>query len=149
MYYNFIPSSYYPFVHANRMAIYYYDCAFNAMVYGRWIEDSTWMDNEKNSLFVYDLKAIFHTGTIVVLIYLRIFVFFFRYIKNNFRTARPNPAHFVTIVFLFINILYITLVVNGAEYGETQRYRYMTEPSLFILLGAMIAAYGNSSEKNR
>lgn len=150
-YYYFIPSSYYPFVHVNRMSIYYYERAYNALIYGRWLDTIDRPQNSGEDKWFDPLELLLNTGTIVALSYGSIVLFYSWYAWISYKT-HSGAAVYATIVFLLINIVFITFVSNITEYGENQRYRYETEPSAFVLVGVMIgnmmSQYKKSKEKN-
>ena len=49
-----------------------------------------------------------------------------------------DPAGRITLLFLCFNILYVALLGNALEVGENNRFRFVTDPSSFVLLGVVI-----------
>jgi len=135
----FLPSNYYSFLHANRVAIKAYARAYNALVYGQWFEKEEEWNRVTQATAAGIFRSFFHVGSVIVVAYAGVLVYFGLYIGRNHKTLRQDPAYGLPLLVLFFNLVYISLAVNSTELGENQRYRYMTEPSAFVLLGVMIS----------
>lgn len=138
LYTYFLPSNYYSFLHANRVAMKTYARSYNALVYGQWFETEEEWHGVTQATAAGIFRSFFHVGSVIVAAYVGVMVYFGLYIGRNHKTLRRDPAYGLPLLVLFFNLFYITLAVNTTELGENQRYRYMTEPSAFILLGVMI-----------
>ena len=61
-----------------------------------------------------------------------------RLLLKAFKRKPINIPFVLTIGFLLINIMYVTVVGNFLEVGENQRFRFNIDPFLLILLGLFV-----------
>jgi hypothetical protein len=45
----------------------------------------------------------------------------------------------LTVLFLWFNILYVTLISNAFEVGENNRFRFVVDPSILVLVGVVLS----------
>lgn len=53
------------------------------------------------------------------------------------RRPGPIPAADAVLMFLWLNLLYVTVIGNAVEIGENQRFRYLINPLLTAMLAAI------------
>ncbi len=141
----FLPSNYYIFIHANRMKINFYDRIYNIIVYGQFLERFDPMDfNYTKSIIIHGFKMLLHCGIFIFAAYCLIFWYSISYLIKC--SNERNSAKYAVILFIILNMTYITLVCNAMEFGENQRYRFLTEPMAFVLIGVMLNDYRKRTE---
>lgn len=106
-----------PFLRMNRDRILGYNRAFDRIVYGKFGPDGQigW----------------FSLAGIPLLL-----LFSIRQIGKAERNH--DPATKVTLLFITLNVLYVTFVGNALEVGDNNRYRFETEPFFYVLFGIFV-----------
>ena len=74
-------------------------------------------------LFGFILSLVYSTKSIIISI-----------LNKNF-----IPSYHGTILFIISNIIFVTLCANLLEVGENNRFRYMIEPYICIILALIIS----------
>ncbi len=123
-----IPASSYSFLKNNRDCISYLDRAYNLVLFGQF---------DYEDVFAED-RTFFNSGLFIMLGYLFLIVYGFILIKRSLSRRTVNPTDVITVLFLWFNIVYITLLGNAFELGENNRFRFLTEPAAVVLLGLAI-----------
>lgn len=132
----FIPSGQYAAFRGNKKYIEYMDRFYNVIFYGQLLYkiDSS---IEKGDVRYYT-QRFFNMGLFIVLILL-ISIFYGLYsIIKAFSEKTPDLPFALTVLFLWINIMYITLVGNFFELGENNRFRFMIDPFLLVIFGLFL-----------
>jgi len=132
-FYYFLPSGDPLFFTDNWAHIRNYDRVFNLLVYGRLLTDDRIRLREEGLV-----RKLFNTGIFMVLGYsFLIFYGLFLIIKGL--KGKPKDWSFLlTILFIWLNILYVTLIGNAFEVGENNRFRFLIDPFFIILLGVFL-----------
>jgi hypothetical protein len=118
-----LPSSDYSFLEGNRKHIQLLDRFYNIVFCGQ-------LDRNRKNVLSMGLFLII--GYFIAIIYgLRLTL------KALSRKHRDLPFA-LTVLFLWINIVYVTLVGNSIEIGENNRFRFMIDPFFLIILGLFI-----------
>ncbi|MFH1374475.1 MAG: hypothetical protein ABII79_11840 [bacterium] len=121
----FIPISSYPFVSDNREQISYLDRACNLVLCGQLrYEDE-----------VTDIRSWQNTGWLTALAYLVVIIYGFLLLRQAYRQRRLDTPSAVVLLFIWLNVVYITVAGNAFELGENNRFRLVVEPLFFTLLG--------------
>ncbi|UCG61786.1 MAG: hypothetical protein JSV52_00405 [Candidatus Zixiibacteriota bacterium] len=123
-----MPSSSYYFLEKNRRHISRLDKAYNLMLFGQF-------DYEEK---VTERKTFFHTGLFLWLGYIFAIIYGFVLIRKSISGRDATAANTVTLLFIWFNLVYITVVGNAFELGENNRFRFLTEPMFLVCLGLAI-----------
>lgn len=109
---------------------------YNLIIYGQINSLSSLDYNEQIKIAEKSfLNKISYIGILaVLLILIQIFFYLYLFIKKKINSSNKN-----ILLFIFINIFYVTLVVNSIEIIENNRMRFYIEPLLFILFGYFIS----------
>jgi len=63
----------------------------------------------------------------------------FRLIVESYHKRDYDSALYITILFVWANIVYVSLVTNLLEYGENMRFRFQIDPYIMIILGLFLS----------
>lgn len=112
----------------------FYDIAF----YGRFLHHSRpeleGFYRERN------YSALFFNMGLFMVIGLPFLVFVgFRMTKKALSKGSIDLPFALTTLFLWTNVLYVTLIGNSLEYGENNRFRFTIEPFFIIILGLFLS----------
>lgn len=68
------------------------------------------------------------------------FLVFFglRLTKNTLSGGSIDLPFVLTVLFLWTNVMYVTLIGNSLEYGENNRFRFTIDPFFIIILGLFL-----------
>ena len=132
-FYYFLPASDYVFLEGNRRYIRTYDRIFNLLVYGQYL-----MDDQPRLKEAGLGRKLLNISFFMVLGY-SFLVFYGLFLIIRGLKRKPKDGSFpLTILFLWLNILYVTLVGNAFEVGENNRFRFLIDPFFIILLGVFL-----------
>lgn len=126
-------SDYFLFNSHNRQTLHKFETIYNRVVYGKWLNNDVL--SLRNASFIRRLlnKPIFLiTAFVIGIVY-----GFFLILQSLLKVAGDRPF-LITVFFMWINIIYVTIVGNCLEYGENNRFRFMIDPFLFILMGLFL-----------
>lgn len=136
-----IPSNEYHKLRVNRDHIELLESIYNPLFYGQLpsVRGQPLGVFPKESLG----KAIWHrieqVGFFIVLMY---FVAILYGLKLIYKMARQRPLDLpfvLTVSFVWLNIVYVSLVVNFiANTGENNRFRFMIDPLIVIIVGLFL-----------
>ena len=119
----FLPSSDYPFLEGNRKHIQLFERFYNMVFCGQ-------MDQER--------KNVLSMGLFLIIGYSIVIFYGLRLTLNALSTKRKNLPFALTVLFLWINMVYGTLVGNSLEIGENNRFRFMIDPFFLMILGLFL-----------
>ncbi len=123
------PASDYEFLGPNRDQIPFLVTAYNAVFYGSLKRECIGL------LIVYSLVLSIAYGA-----YLAV-----RWIRN-----RPGDVSYAaTVIFVWLTIIYVTVVVNLFENQENNRMRFIIEPYVWIMLGIILDRIRKSCVRGR
>jgi len=132
-FYYFLPASDYVFLEDNRTHIRTYDRIFNLLVHGQYL-----MDDQPRLKEAGLGRKLLNISFFMVLGY-SFFIFYGLFLIIRGLKRKPKDGFFpLTILFLWLNILYVTLVGNAFEVGENNRFRFLIDPFFIILLGVFL-----------
>jgi len=121
----FIPTSSYSFLKDNRQKIGVIDRAYNLILCGQ-------LQYEKE---ITDDRAFLNTGLLTALGYLVVIVYGFVMLRQAFRRRSMSSPYALTLLFIWLNLVYVTIVGNAFELGENNRFRFVVDPFFLVLLG--------------
>ena len=120
------PASDYPFLHENRQAIEPYSRAFSLVLAGQpAYPDKPGFDLEMGQIGV--LVAIGYTLAVLYGLFLLL----------RFAIRREVSATDATLIFLWLNIMYVSVIGNAFEVDENQRFRFSVNPFIAATLAVM------------
>lgn len=120
------PASDYPFLHANRQAIEPYSRAFSLLLAGQpEYPDKPGFDLEMG-----------HIGILIAIGY-GLAVLYGLFLLLRFAVRREVSATDATLIFLWLNIMYVSVIGNAFEVGENQRFRFSINPFITATLAVM------------
>ncbi len=126
----FVPSSDYKFLRENREKISKLDQFWNTVFYGRWGKDC-------------------RVGWFLLAGFFVLSLYGFFAILNAWKQVPRDEPFILTLLFMGINILYITLVCNLLEVNENQRFRFNVDPYLLVLLGLFLSSLWKRFSRTR
>ena len=133
----FTPPSEYGAFTSNRNHIKGLDRLYNTVFYGQ-ILSRVDPNLKKHSIIEYYAKKLL-SKSLFLMIWFVILVFYGFFLVSNALFKKPIDLPFAsTVLFLWINIIYVTSVGNFIESGENHRFLFMITPFLLILLGLFI-----------
>jgi hypothetical protein len=121
----FIPTSSYSFLKDNRYKIGVVDRAYNLILCGQ-------LQYEKE---ITDDRAFLNTGLLTALLYVVVIVYGFVMLRQAFRRRSISSPYALTLLFIWLNVVYVTIVGNAFELGENNRFRFVVDPLSLVLLG--------------
>lgn len=77
-------------------------------------------------------------GFYIVMVILILFRFGYKLIKRSFAVKPFNLPYTLTLMFIWLNIIYVTLTSNFLEVGENERFRFTIDAFYIILLALFI-----------
>ncbi len=125
-------------LNVNRKKLFYLVKFYNIVFYGQLlnIHDISFAQEydsgENYSRSYVKIGFFLLAGYIIVLIY-GIYLIAKMYMKKSM-----NTPYSLTLIFLFLNILYVTCVSNLFETGENNRFRFMIDPFVLVFLGLIL-----------
>ena len=125
-----VPASSYSFLGENRAKLKPVDRAFNTVLYGQFIYEDP----------ITDSRVFFNTGLFIMAIYLLLLVYSFIWLKRQNWREDDGGNKAIVVGFIWLTALYVTVVANVFELGENNRFRFMTDPFFFLLLGIALQA---------
>lgn len=129
-------------VYSNYEAIKYWDKIYGSLVYGQpmIIGDNKLINYFANVLNIKPTQAwrLLSPGLLVVLVYLIAIVHSVRLVVARGALVRYGLAIYLSVIFMLLNILYVSAVGILCEAGENQRHRFMIEPFCWILFAHFI-----------
>ncbi len=111
----------------------FYDIIF----YGRFFRYNT-CRRDKENIVLYYAKKLIRTSFFLLIGYLVLGFYGLRFILYSLSKKITDMPSFLTILFLFINIIYVTLTSNLLSIFDNQRYRFMIDPFILVLLGLFL-----------
>jgi hypothetical protein len=107
-----------------RRPIESFDGWWNRIFYGQWVNDES-SEARNSGISLLNLGWWIVIAFVVVLAAGSIYLLNWR--KNG------TESQYLLIAFMFINIIYVTLVGNLMDVGENNRFRFVVDPFLFLL----------------
>ena len=138
----FLPSSNYSFIAQNRQKIELYNRLFNLVAFGKILGG----DQINVSLTP---RSIFNLEWFVIILYILMTVFIIKESCNFFvKKYKLKPEYITTLLFMYETILYVMLVGNFLELGENHRFRFLTDPLFFVIVGLMLFSFSKKRKEN-
>jgi hypothetical protein len=137
----FVPASDYGFLsERNRAAIRSWEGSYDAVVNLRFQRHDVYKleDERARSPLAYYEHNIFNMGWSLLLAYCLVVAYGFRHCRAAFRRAPADLPLVLTGAFLWISIVYVTVLGNALEYGENNRFRFDIDPLIFALLAVAL-----------
>jgi len=78
-------------------------------------------------------------GILVVLAYAVAIAYGGYDLLRAIRQGRTATARFLTVAYVWLNLLYVMVICNALEVGENNRFRFLTEPMAVVLLAACVS----------
>jgi hypothetical protein len=128
----FQPSSAYLFLAGNLGRLRPIDRLFDIVFNGRFFyrEDRSLRRTDPGR---YYFRGFLNTGWLVMLGYLTALVAGFVLALRR----KPSPVR-ATLLFLWFNVAWVTLVANALEVGENNRFRFVADPLALSMLAALV-----------
>ena len=127
----FLPSSNFSFIAQNRQRIDSFNRIFNTAIYGKIFGD------EKINASL-TMHSIFSLTWFVIGFYLFMTIFVLKESYGFFVKRKLKPEYITTLLFIYGTILYVMIIGNLFEIGENHRYRFITDPLFFVMVGIML-----------
>lgn len=121
------PASDYPFLHDNRQAIEPYSRALSLWLAGQ----PTYPDKPEFDLQMSQIGILITIGYTLAVLY-GLFVLL------RFAVRRELGTVDATIIFLWLNIMYVSVIGNAFEVDENQRFRFAINPFIAATLAVMV-----------
>lgn len=87
----------------------------------------------------YYWQGVLNTGWFLILAYGLVLVFgLFLLVRRASSSPIPSLS---SLFFLWYNVAWMTLVANALEVGENNRFRFVTDPLVFVFLAALAAGW--------
>ena len=131
-----LPASGYWYLEKNRQHIRRWDTFYKRVFFGQFITPY-WKKDEKKTVSYY-IKKIEMSGVFLVIGIPFLFIYSIVATIKAFLQKPLNPAYALTLLFLCINIVYVTLISNLIELGENYRFRFVIEPFFLTFLGLIL-----------
>jgi hypothetical protein len=129
-------------VYPNYEAIKYWDKIYGSIVYGQplIIGGNNLVNYLSDVLNIKPTQAwrLLSPGLFIVLVYLIAIVHSVRLVIAKGAFVKYGPVIYLSVVFMLLNILYVSAVGILCEAGENQRHRFMIEPFCWILFAMFI-----------
>ena len=131
----FLPASEYAFLKGNRERVQGLDRFYSLVFTGRLLEDARPALKDPN---VGVVRKFLNMGLFLVAGY-GIAAFYGLVLALRALRRKPMDAPLaLTVVFLWINIVYVTLVGNSFEVGENNRFRVMIDPFMTVMVALFL-----------
>ncbi|MEO5929626.1 MAG: hypothetical protein ABIR47_06815, partial [Candidatus Kapaibacterium sp.] len=137
-YYSYPASTLYYMVDSNRVNIVRYERLFDIFVYGQFY-DYQHASLKSSGPDQYGVPKIFKVS-LFLLIGSPLLIFYgFRLFRRGLRLGSEGRPCTITLGFILGTILWIMAIGILLEVGENYRFRYTTEPWIFLLLGLFLS----------
>ncbi len=110
-----------------------YDPIFRAVVYG---ELASYPDHTTKGTSGYQRQMLLSTPWFMLLLIPMMLLYAARFVIRTLRTKEADAAQ-ITMLFITVNLLFVSVIANIFEMGENNRIRYMMDP-MFLLLGSVM-----------
>ena len=131
----FMPSCDYHFLDKNERFIRPLDRLYDLLVYGRVLphmdRDASYEGMSRSRLY---LLRFLKTGVLLIAAYAMAFLYGLRVARKAFSKEPFESAYALTVLFMWLTILYVAVVGNALENGENNRFRFMIDPYALTLL---------------
>jgi len=77
-------------------------------------------------------------GILVVLAYALAILYGGYDLLRAIRQRRTATPRFLTLAYVWLNLLYVMVICNAVEVGENNRFRFLTEPLAVVLLATFV-----------
>lgn len=125
---------------ANRILMFPYEVVYNAILYGSISSSSRQAPASSVGIFLVlaYLGAALWGGFLCAETLTAVFRQWRSVAANNADDCleTSSPAARVTLLFLWITLLYVLIVSNALEIGETMRMRYLVEPFVLVVVAS-------------
>ncbi len=121
----FIPTDSYPFLEDNRRKIDIIDRAYNLILCGQFRYEKE----------ITDERTFLNMGLFTALGYIVVAIYGLLLLIQAFRRKPMGLPYALTLLFIWLNLLYVTIVGNAFELGENNRFRFIVDPLFLVLLG--------------
>jgi hypothetical protein len=135
----FLPSADYDFLDANREHVQPIDRFYDIVFYGRLVYDSKPPIEKENIL---------NMGLFLIIGYSVSVFYGLRLTLDTLSGKHKNLPFALTALFLWINIIYVTLIGNAFEILENNRFRFVIDPLFLIILGVFLERRFKKSRKH-
>ena len=87
----------------------------------------------------YYLQGVLNSGWFLILAYGLVLVFGLLLLVRRSRSTLITPPS--SLFFLWFNVAWMTLVANALEVGENNRFRFVTDPLVFVSLAVLAVGW--------
>ncbi|MDB5035740.1 MAG: hypothetical protein JWQ98_2981 [Chlorobi bacterium] len=137
-FYYFYPASVHFLLDSNRARISWYERIFDLAIYGQ-LYDYQNAHPHQDIPDSHGVAKIFKVGIMLVIGIPLLLLYGIRSIRQNFNAGLRGRALSITLAFIVGTMLWIMVVGILFECGENYRFRFMTEPYCFLLLGLFLS----------
>jgi hypothetical protein len=136
----FFPPTCYSFLENNRRHIQSMEKLYNAAFYGKLLNQTNYTVKElkKDGIIKYYTKKLLNRGVLTVL-GLPVLIIYGLWLITKALSQKPIDLPFtLTLLFIYLNVVYVTIVGNCFEVTENNRFRFMIDPLFLIILGVFL-----------
>jgi hypothetical protein len=149
----FTPANDYRFLNSNREHIKPIEKFYNIIFYGQFVPNlAKWFMGEEKFNFYrsnyYLVERLSKTGLFLPLIYFFLFFYFLKYTFNSFAKETVCLPSTLTVMFLLINIVYVTIICTFLDLGENNRFRFLLDPYILIMAGLFFSLRFKKGDEN-
>jgi hypothetical protein len=130
------PSEFYMLAgNVNKIGLY--ETLYRRIIYGEFTDHPDPMLKVQGDP-EYQRKLFFSTPWFTLLALPALLLYCMILVRGIFRSKLYDNPRSVVIVFITVNLLYVTLIANVMEMGENNRIRFMMDPFLVVMLALMV-----------
>ena len=144
-YFYFLPATEFNYLNmnGNRDHIYSLIRLSNFLFCGQVLPHRDYSQYKKNDIYKYYKYKFLSTGLLLIIGFMVSAVYGLRVVfstltKKDLLLKTTDLPFALTVLFLWANIIYVTLTCNFLSWGENFRYRFTIDPFILILLGLVI-----------
>jgi hypothetical protein len=131
----FLPVSNYHYLDGNRKHIRGFERIYNLIFCGQLMPDDAGTKDETSEGYVGEPMLMRRWLLVIGLPLLCIYGFLL--LRSLPHRGSSSPLA-LTLLFMLLNILYVTIIGNAVEIGENQRFRFTIESFLVVMVGLFV-----------
>ena len=121
----------------NRNKLLTYEKDYNILLYGQMFNRGLSINKRTISNREYSMNYL-NMGFFLIIGFFVSLTYGIILIINALKNKKRNDSYILTILFIVLNILYVSTLFNLFKVGENQRFRFNIDPLLLILFGLFI-----------
>jgi hypothetical protein len=130
----FFPANEYVFFQGNRQQMLAWDDFYNKVLYGQLLphERRGW---KSGYVTRHDLMRLSGIGFFLIAGFVTFIICGWRLLRKGLSGGVWDPGFRPTLLFIYLNVLYVSVVANLVEIGENNRFRFIIDPLILAGLG--------------